>query len=304
MISASSFSVVSPVVITDAMLVSSTIAETDHTAWSSGTAYTVGTRVRYVAANVHSVYECVEANTARDPTAAANAQYWALVGPTNRWGMFDLQTSSVSTAAGSVDVELTPGLIDAVALDGLVGSSVRIRMTDGPHGTFYDKTFSLLERDVYDYTTFFFAPFRQRRTLYVPGLPLVSGATLRITLSGGGSVSLGTLAVGRSSLIGQVRVDAELSLLDYSRQETDAFGRTLFVRRLSARQMRLSIHASSRRIDEVVDILDERRSQVSFWAVGAESGYRSLQILGWHEFGATVHGPEHSTINCTVKGIT
>lgn len=49
---------------TDAVLATSNVAETDHTAYSPTEIYTLGTRVRVVAANVHKIYESLTGKTA------------------------------------------------------------------------------------------------------------------------------------------------------------------------------------------------------------------------------------------------
>jgi hypothetical protein len=304
MINANSLRVVSPIATTDAMLTSSSIAETDYTAWDNFTAYSAGTRVRRVTTNIHRVYECIQAHTGRDPLTLANETHWALVGPTNRWAMFDLRSGTLSTASTSIDVQIAPGLIDSLALVEITAVSARVRMTDTPHGTFYDRTFTLIERDVTNYTDWFFAPFKQRKTLLLTDLPRVSGATVRVTLTSGGTVSLGALLVGRSTVIGDVMARARVQVVDYSRKDVDQFGQTTIVERPSARSMNLEVLVASSRADEVIDALDELRNKISFFAVGSETGYRSLQILGWPEFDASINGPTFTTIAGKIQGIT
>lgn len=304
MITARSLSVVTPTAITDAMLVSSSIAETDYAVYAGGTTYASGDRVIVTTAGVHKVYESLQgSNLGHDPTLAASAAWWVQVSATNRWAMFDLSSGSISSAASSIDVEIAPGVIDALALVDVQASSARVRMSDALHGTFFDRTDTLVTRDVRSYTDWFFAPFRQRRTLYLADLPRVSSAVVRVTLTGG-AVELGTLLVGRSTVLGDVLVEARVHVIDYSRKDVDAFGQATLIERPSARQMDLNVVVPSARFDDVVDVLDERRNQVSFWAVGGANGYRSLQILGWPEFDASVRGTNLSTIAGQIKGIT
>ena len=78
---------IKPVSISDATLISSTIAETDYSAWSSGTTYALGDKV--ILTSTHRVYESLQAaNTNHNPTEAAST-WWLDIGPTNRWAMFD-----------------------------------------------------------------------------------------------------------------------------------------------------------------------------------------------------------------------
>ena len=58
--------VVSPLTITDAMLTTSNVAETDYSAWSSGATYALDDRV--ILTSTHKVYQSLQAgNTNKDP---------------------------------------------------------------------------------------------------------------------------------------------------------------------------------------------------------------------------------------------
>ena len=74
-----------PTTLTDAMLTSSTAPETDYPAWSSVTAYAVGTRV--ILATTHRRYEALATSTNVSPST--DPTKWLDLGPTNRWAMFD-----------------------------------------------------------------------------------------------------------------------------------------------------------------------------------------------------------------------
>ena len=51
--------VIPPVLITDSILTSSNVAETDYAVWSSGTTYSTGQRV-IVTTGVHKIYESLQ----------------------------------------------------------------------------------------------------------------------------------------------------------------------------------------------------------------------------------------------------
>ena len=54
-----------PVTVTNSILTSSNVPETDYTAWSGATAYTQG--VRCILVSTHKIYECLVANTNFSP---------------------------------------------------------------------------------------------------------------------------------------------------------------------------------------------------------------------------------------------
>ncbi len=56
--------VIKPSLIADASLISSTVPETEHSAYGAGTSYTLGARVIYQ----HVIYECIQTpNTGNTP---------------------------------------------------------------------------------------------------------------------------------------------------------------------------------------------------------------------------------------------
>lgn len=128
--------IIRPTVITDAMLQSSNIPETDTTTdgeWAVGTAYHVGDTVLDTAAGVHKIYKSIQAGTGHDPVvdlALAIPLWWKLVSSTNRWKVFDSKVQSQSSQATSLNWVLNPGLIDSMSLHNLDATEVQIIMAD------------------------------------------------------------------------------------------------------------------------------------------------------------------------------
>ena len=85
-----------PFGITDAMLTSSTVAETDYTAWNAATAYTAGDFAIRTTATTHAIYlRLISGTTATAPED--DATNWVRVSATNRWKMFDNLRRSLVT---------------------------------------------------------------------------------------------------------------------------------------------------------------------------------------------------------------
>ena len=83
--------VVRPLAITPAMLVSTDVPETDYPEWDLGTTYAKDYRV--IVAAQHKVYQsAVSGNVGKSP--AADRAAWQEVGATNRWRPFDKSVSS------------------------------------------------------------------------------------------------------------------------------------------------------------------------------------------------------------------
>ena len=118
--------IIRPIAISDAMLTSSTIPETDGTAgeWAVGTPYTDGQTVRVTTTGVHKIYECltnVTGGSSPEVDVLAAVPKWLEVSATNRWKMFDavIGTQSIATLS-------TTGAI----------ATVTAASTGGANGTF------------------------------------------------------------------------------------------------------------------------------------------------------------------------
>src|SRR3546814_18372667 len=78
---------------------------------------------------------------------------------------------------------------------------------------------------------------RTATMLVFSDLPRDASAELTVTLTGTGTVSVGTLIIGRAFDLGETEAAPTISLTDYSRRETDEFGITTVVERSWAKQI-------------------------------------------------------------------
>lgn len=114
-----------PAIINDAAFVSSNVPETV-AAYNAGTTYAVSNQVRSDA--THRLYESVQAgNTGHSLDDPA---WWADIGPTNRWAMFDQVVGTQTTGATGIDVRVEPpGRVDSLALLNVDAATVRVVVT-------------------------------------------------------------------------------------------------------------------------------------------------------------------------------
>ena len=306
--SISEMRVITPVAITDAMLVSSSIAENDYAAWSNVTTYASGAYV--IVVSTHRIYQSLQGtNLNKDPTSASNAAWWAEVSPTNRWKMFDQASGTISTASTSIDVVLSPGRIDSVALMDVDCYQARIRMSTVADGTFYDQTWTLTGNSdaVGDWYDYYYAAIGQRKTLSIVGLPAISDASVQITLTRtGGTVELGSLIVGTSTYLGETREGARVGIIDYSVKSTDTFGRTTVVQRAYAKRMNVDILVRNDRIDMLTTKLSALRATLGVWTAGnALTTFDALKVYGFfRDWEVTIPGPNYSSLTLQIEGIT
>lgn len=115
-----------PITVTDAMLTSASLPETDYAAWSAATTYARGDYC--ISTLTHTVYRSLTSsniNHSPDIEQAAIADpliddpspvNWQVISATNRWKMFDKKPSIQATASDSISVEISPlAFIDSIA---------------------------------------------------------------------------------------------------------------------------------------------------------------------------------------------
>lgn len=294
--------VVKPITVTDAVLVSSTLPETDHAAWSSGATYAVGDRV----VHAHRIVESLQAgNNAHTPGAAGSETWWLDVGPTNRWAMFDNVVNTLSTATGEMTIVLAPGLVDSVGLVDLQGATVRVRMTDGAT-VVYDQTQSLDGSTVLDWYDYFFEPFDTVGSVLFRNLPQYLNGQVTVTISGPATVSVGALVLGKEFDLGDTGFGATAGITDYSRKDTNAFGAVTLVRRAYAKRSSTKLQLPNTHLRRVRNVLADLRATPCLW-VGADdtSLFEPLVVFGWYrDFQIEIAYPQTSFCTLEIEGMT
>ena len=292
--------IITPVVITDAKLVSSSIPETDHPAWNAATAYAEGDRV--ILTSTHSIYQRLVAGTTAGSPDVDPAN-WQRVGPTNRWAMFDRAVGSLSTATGSMTVTLAPGMVRGFALVDVNASTAVITMTAGAE-TVYSRTVDLRDgTNIIDWESYFFGDFLRRKTLILTDLPPYGEAHVTVTISGGGTVSVGTVVVGSLFDLGISTHGMSLGIVDYSVKSTDAFGVTSVVERAWAKRMTVPVVLDTFKVDEVHRRLASIRAVPVIW-IGGDQLDQSVIYGFFKDWSIDVAYAAISYCSLTVEGLT
>lgn len=295
--------IVRPLTITDSILSSSNVPEDDYAQWNQAVAYAIGDRV--ILTSTHKVYESLTAaNTGNDPTTAT---HWIEVGPTNRWAAFDSSNSTQTAQANSIAYSLAlTQAIDCVALLNVTGAfSAQIVMTDPVLGEVYSSTESFLSVPLESEWHEWFFGTRQQTTQWIAtDLPLYSSATLDISITGGESLAVGVILLGKSSSFGLgVRYGARLSIQDYSRKETNEFGDTTLVRRAFAKRADFDLLMVKREVNTLFSELTELRAVPALWIGSSE--YEATAIFGFYKnFEILISYPEHSECSLEIEGLT
>lgn len=300
--------VIRPLTITDALLISSSVAEPaagDPAAWNAATVYAIGDRVHRL--TTHRVYKRLVAGTT-GTAPESDATNWADDGSTLRWAMFDQEVNTQTSAASSLSVTLAPGVVvNSLALIELLGASATITVTDGAGGpVVYSKTVGLNGPTVADWYSYFFDPYSQRGTLIVTDLPLYAAARITVTITGTGTVKCGGCIVGTVYDLGDTQYGVSAGIRDYSRKETDPVtGVVSLEKRKFAKLLRAQFRLAAGAVSAVHKVLSDLRATPCVW-IGEDSGnYDPLVVFGWYrDFALTVDFPTASIYSLEVEGMT
>lgn len=304
--SASTLQLLQPVTVTDAVLIGSTIAETDYLAWVSATTYVVGDRVVVLA--THRIYESViAANVGHDP--AAQEGQWLDIGPTNAWAMFDLALGSVTTADSQFSVTLQPGAVSALALLDVDADTVRV-LAPG-----YDQTQEVIAGKAVVFFDMAVAAGANVTVIVARGGIAQSrvwndaaawsdvGTWLdTATSSASGDVSVGTLLVGPLVTLGVTESSPTAGITDYSRKDVDDFGEVTVVQRAFAKRMAAKALIRTDAIDLVASRIAAVRAQPSLWI--GQQGLDSLTVYGFFKDFSIEVGETVSKLSLSIEGLS
>lgn len=295
--------VIVPIEITDTTLVSCSIPETDHAAWSGSTPYSIGARV--IRPTTHTIYEALTANTGKTPES--NPLDWMPVGPTNRWGAFDRKVGTKSSAVGNITYELSTGIVDSIALLGLTASSVTVQVEDTVDGLVFDRTYNLVDNsNVVSWHAYFFSEILKKEALIVKGLPSYASATTTISIDGGAEevVQVGSIVIGRMNTYAvAVRPGASLGIQDFSRKERDDYGNFDVREGAFSKRANWSFTLENSRIDQFVRTMAKLRAKPAVY-IGSED-YTSAVIYGFYQdFDVVIPYPTLSECSLSLEELT
>ena len=293
-----------PISVSDALLTSSNVLESDYPEWASNAVYGLGARV--ILATSHQVFESLVAgNVGHNPfTDTSDPPKWLLLGSTNRWRMFDRKIGSKTSRADMIDVTLTPGSVfNAVALFALSAGTVTLTMTNG-EAVVYSRSVELVSTiGESSYYAYCFDPIERRADVAVWDLPAYPGATLRVQISQpDGTAECGLLIVGRGKRVCAAKWGVKFSIDDYSTELEDGFGGVDVIEGAYSKITTLTAQIETSRISALHSQLAALRSQPVVWDVvdGVEAGL----IYGrYKNFSIVMSYPTVSYCDFDIKGL-
>lgn len=302
--------VIGPLHITAAALTATSVPESGAPVWSAPVAYGMGDQVR-ASGFERGAYErlfesLVDGNAGNDPRAG-DATKWLELGATDRFKPFDEKVNDLVTATGSLSYTVTaPALVTGIALLGLQGTAVQVRIVNTVGVETYDETFQLVDTtEVYDWHSYFTWDGEYDSEEIFLDLPGYAGSQITITVTGTGDVALGQIVMGRHQHLGTSLDGTEIGLEDFSVKERDPFGNAILIERDYAETVKFQFWmptASAKRVRRVVSRL---RARPSLYFAGPDLEHLGTTVFGYYEDMSTPLASDGNTFaTLEIKGLT
>jgi len=307
----SEVSVLNPIAITDAMLISSTAVEPDTglLAYNPLTNYANGEQC--VSLVTHRVYTSQAANNlGHDPTDINNqlglTVWWLDAGSTNQRRMFDGSNNTQTVVVSTLTFVLRPGFFNAFYLGNVDAETIAVELRDAPGGTvIYSYSAALENSQPADWYEYDFSPFRPQREFLASGISPYSTAELTVTLSSPADlVKCGLFAIGDLQPLGTTLKGVEVEPVTSSIFKEDAWGNTTISPRFSSRNMVVSARLDIAEAGYVTDVLTETQDKPCLWVGSSSVLYSKTWIFGLGKGKLTYDTPAtgYCALNVTVKG--
>lgn len=303
-------SVIVPVAITDAMLVSCTTAEpaSGETLWNAGTSYTVGQVV--VRTTTHHLYENliagVNATLPENATTGATPR-WLDLGATNRWSQFDQKIGTVTTSTTNLTTVLLPGSAEGLALLDLTGTTATVSVKSATAGSVvYTRTIDLdgtVIESVYDWM---FSDRVQKRNVVLTDLPgQYPSMELTVTVSSTTGAAIGVLAVGRVFTIGITEYGAGAGIINFGKVTDDGFGNRTWIAGDWANRVTLPLIANNTDLNRIHRQLASVRSTPCIYIGSDLDSMEPLVCYGvFRDLYITVPNYPTITLNLEIDGMS
>jgi len=296
--------VIRPFDMAPAMLVSTSAVESN-AEYNAATAYALDAKCTLAATG--RTYQCIQGpNTGHAP--ASSPLWWVDIGPSNKWAMFDGQSSTQTTATNTLTTTVACGQIDAVALVGVTAATAQVVVRDGLGGAvLYDKTLAFSGDVPIDWYTYFFYDESAIRSIGVfQDIPPYQSAHLTVTLTSGVDVGLGSLLFGLNADIGTAEHGASGGIIDYSKKNTNATtGITTFAQGAYSKRLSLNLYLDRAQTNRVQRLLAGLRATPCVWIATDDGDLDELAVVYgfYRDFSATIAYPTLTLYSLEIEGL-
>lgn len=290
--------VIPPITITDLMLTSTNVVDAVYADYDAATTYQVGDFV----VSGHVIYECQSADTL-GVYPPDNLATWTDRGAVNSRQMFDSFVGSQTENADYIEVVLTPGTrIDALALLGVSAKDVHVTVGQVGAET-YNESFEMVDySNITNWYDYLYSDIQEQSTLIITDLPPSSGIiTVRIEKTGG-IAKVGTLAIGKQIIVGDLLYGYSVGYKSYSKKVVNDDGLITVQAGNKTKIGQFPVEVESQRIDYLLKTLHEYNDTPAIYIGGTL--FDSQSIYGYYEsLEMIVPNAVHAKYNMKIQGI-
>lgn len=295
---------IQPITITDSVLVSSNVPETDFPVYNAGTTYNLNDQV-IVTTGSHKIYKSLVASNVGNPVT--DITKWAFVSATNRWKLHDQYANSQTVNSTSiVNSYQMVGRCNSVALTNVDANTINVKVTDPlAGGVVYNNTRNLTSYSgITDWYGYFFEPIKRDTGATFLDLPITNNATIDITVSApSGTAKVGVLLLGNFKDLGSTEVNPKIGIDSFSTKTIDAFGNISVVPRAFRKKGEFTFLLPNSFIDELHSTLTGYRDTPIYYI--GDDNIEATKIYGFYkDFSITIPYPTYSMCSLYVEGLT
>ena len=283
--------------------VSVSVAEGDEPAWAVGVTYGLGDRV----VRDHRIFESMVAdNLGTDPALVDQSKVsaeWLEVQYTNAYAAFDgvLDNPTVASENLVIDVAVSDSF-DVLGLFGVRAVSVSVVFYNAANQKVGERSLSLGGREVSGWWEWFtITPDPRRDKAFFYGIPV--SARRAVIEVRGGELSVGEVFLGQSFYVGEAQPKTSGRTVTASRYEVNDFGRTIWTKRPTRREMTYIVEADRFSFESIEPRMGELAGSlvvmVGAYDIPSTIHFGILGTIDWVE-----DGPDEYLYSFTNKGLS
>ena len=300
--------------------------EDNYPEWDKKSTYSAGDRVKVtlekdgITPRFKQAFESLTDNNTGnyppdDTTNWKSLDKWRELGVTNRRKMFDqyvnTQTEKTNESGEAIiEVVVKFPYCDTFCLFGLDATSVEWYLYDGDYtnsdNLVASDTIDNLQEPVSNWYDYFYSDIVTKSDLYVGNIPIYRNGQLKVRIKKQNSVKCGLLVIGRSQYLGDTVYDAHISILDYSKKETDESGNTFLQQGVFAKEIECDFWLNTNQIDVVRKALANVRATPCVFNFSNTNQFEkeSLIVYGFYkDFDIVISDPAISKCSIRVEGL-
>lgn len=284
--------------------------------WSSS--YSGGYSTGDVVYKGAMLYESLTSSNTSDPAtnSTGTGATWLHLGKTNPWRMFDeyvgTQTEGPDVATdvdSEIEFIINQNNVEYVAFFRLDARYITLQMLDDMDAILWQETYDLFANveDVIDWYEYFFGDESMPKQDIMIRLPWTTyNERIKATITQTSTrAKCGNLAAGRGRFLGSTQWKPEVSILDYSRKDTDDFGRTYLKQGRYATLIRGRLVLDNELFDATKNFLERARGTANVWDFNEDgTAWDGLMVYGFYrDFKMILNSPGGSICTLDVQGL-